>query len=202
MQTSLKFLLASGNFHKTKEFEILFSSIINIVPAPFTIEVEEKGITFEENAFLKAIAYYQKFQHPVMADDSGLIVKSLPEELGIYSARFGGPELDQRQKCELLLKKLENYPDQEGREAYFVCVLCFYLDPTEYYFFEGRIDGHIGHEIRGTEGFGYDPVFIPIGAVGIQQSLAMIPDWKDKNSHRARAAQKAMQFFKERVCQK
>ena len=81
----------------------------------------------------------------------------------------------------------------EQRKAYFVCNLCFYISEKEVYFFEGRVNGTIGHEQRGNEGFGYDPIFIPDGCS--DKYLAEIAEWKMKNSHRARACREALKFF-------
>jgi XTP/dITP diphosphohydrolase len=84
---------------------------------------------------------------------------------------------------------------QENRLANFTCVLCCYLSPEEVYFFEGRVHGVIGTEYRGDKGFGYDPVFVPTRAENDGKTLAELPEWKNKNSHRAKAAQAALAFF-------
>ena len=125
-----------------------------------------------------------------MADDSGLNVEALPDELGIRSARFGGEGLNQEQRNELLLSKMEGVSD---RRASFHCVLCFYTGPEEIYFFEGVLKGSISHSPLGQKGFGYDPLFIP---EGLESTLAQDNVWKDKHSHRSKACQKAMEFFK------
>lgn len=197
----MNFILASSNPHKSEEFKVLFDKeIISINPAAQSIEVDETGNTFIDNSFLKAKAYFDKFKIPVMADDSGLVVTSLPEDLGVKTARFGGPGLSAKERSELLLKTLQGKTDLD-REAYFICCLCFYLSATEIFFFEGRVYGSIGHEYKGDHGFGYDPVFVP-KELKTGQTLAEVPEWKDQNSHRALACQYAQKFFKERVCQK
>ncbi|MFZ8932276.1 MAG: non-canonical purine NTP pyrophosphatase [Bacteriovoracaceae bacterium] len=211
----IKFILASGNKHKVKEIqEILTIGTKNVaVQAPEQeIEVEESGTTFQENALLKAEAYYNHYKAPVLSDDSGLVVQAIPEELGIRSARFGGEGLNDDQRCDLLLDKLK---DVEDRSAYFVCVLCFYISPDEIYYFEGRLEGDILKQKCGEDGFGYDPVFHPKEVDGLTQnpvnmghlddysdiSLAMVPQWKRLHSHRSRAIQFAINFFNERNCQ-
>lgn len=197
----MNFILASSNPHKAEEFKVLFDKeIILIEASKENIEVEETGNTFVDNSLLKAKTYYDKFKKPVMADDSGLVVESLPEDLGVKTARFGGPGLSARERCELLLKKLQEKSGFD-REAYFICCLCFYLSPTEIFFFEGRIYGSIGFEYKGEHGFGYDPIFVP-KELKTGETLAEVPAWKDQNSHRALACQYAQKFFKERVCQK
>lgn len=193
----MNFILASGNAHKAEEFNQLFSEdVINITAAAERLDVVEDGKSYQANALLKAEAYFKKFKTPVMSDDSGLTVVSLPDELGIHSARFGGEGLTDQQRYELLLEKLRPGLD---RTAYFTCVLCFYIAPQEIFFFEGRLSGSIAEEPMGTEGFGYDPVFV---AEGQSKSIATMPDWKAKNSHRSRAVEAAMRFFAERNCQK
>jgi XTP/dITP diphosphohydrolase len=188
------FILASGNAHKALEFKELFGGTLTISAAPKTLEVDETGKTFTENAFLKARAYYETYKVPALADDSGLVVESLPDILGVQSARFL-PELPQySDKCKKLIELLQN---KENRNAHFVCVLCFYVSPEEVYFFEGRVHGSIGNELKGENGFGYDPVFIPLRSENDEKSLAELPEWKNEFSHRAKAAQSALHFFKE-----
>jgi XTP/dITP diphosphohydrolase len=112
-----------------------------------------------------------------------LNVIALPDELGLYSARFGGEGLNYQEKCELLLQKMQ---EVENRNASFSCVLVCYFSPDEYYFFEGQLQGAIGHKILGTEGFGFDPVFHPSNAPE-EKTLAELPEWKQINSHRAQS---------------
>lgn len=190
----MKFILASGNAHKAEEFKELFQGYISVNPAPKTLDVEETGKTFAENAFLKARAYFENYGVPALADDSGLVVEALPDILGVQSARFE-PELPKYvDKCKKLIELLSG---KESRAAYFVCVLCFYCGPDEVYFFEGRVHGTIGHDLKGDHGFGYDPVFIPERKEQDNKSLAELPEWKNEFSHRAKASQAALQFFKE-----
>ncbi len=190
------FLLASGNAHKAEEFKELFVGTLSIHPAPKTLDVDESGKTYAENAFLKAKAYYETYKTPALADDSGLNIEALPDILGVQSARFS-PELsDYADKCRKVIELLQN---KEDRSAYFVCVLCFYLSPDEVYFFEGRVLGKIAFELKGDKGFGYDPIFIPERKEDDGLSLAELPEWKNEFSHRAKASQAALQFFKESI---
>jgi len=190
------FILASSNAHKAEEFKSLFEGMIHIEPAPNSLNVDESGATFTENAYLKAKAYYERFGVPTLADDSGLVLEALPEILGVQSARFA-PELPSYvDKCQKLIELLES---KENRSAYFVCILCFYFSPEEVYFFEGRVQGRIGNELKGDHGFGYDPVFIPERKEQDGKSLAELPAWKNEFSHRAKASQSALQFFKDSV---
>ncbi|WPU65193.1 RdgB/HAM1 family non-canonical purine NTP pyrophosphatase [Peredibacter starrii] len=190
------FILASGNAHKAEEFRDLFSGVLTVTAAPKTLEVDETGKTYTENAFLKAKAYFETYGVPALADDSGLNIESLPDILGVQSARFA-PELPNY--ADKGLKVIELLKDKDNRRAYFVCVLCFYLSPDEVYFFEGRVHGEIGFELKGDQGFGYDPIFIPERRENDGLTLAQLPEWKNEFSHRAKASQAALQFFKESI---
>lgn len=187
----MKLILASSNAGKLKEFQLLFKdSEIELELPSYQIEVEETGETYLENALLKAKAYYDEFKKPTISDDSGLNVEALPGLLAVKSARFA-PELKtQDEKNQKLLELLE---DQADRSAYFVSQLCCYLNPDEIFFFEGILKGNIANQVSGDGGFGYDPVFI---GEGRDTTLAQDSDWKNLNSHRYRAVQKAMDFFR------
>ncbi len=187
----LDFIFASSNAHKALELnKIAQGKNLNFLAAPEKIEVEEDGNTYTQNAFIKAAAYFQKYKRPVVADDSGLNIEALPGELGIHTARFGGA-IPQHERNALVLQKLD---DVRNRQASFTCVLCFYLSATEVFFFEGQLKGSIADKQSGSEGFGYDPIFCPEGQNG--QSLAALGEWKDRHSHRAKALESAMTFFK------
>jgi XTP/dITP diphosphohydrolase len=192
--TITSFILASSNPHKAQEFVDLFGDILQISPAPHSLEVIEDGKAFTENSLLKAKAYYEAFKTPSLADDSGLVLEEFPELLGVESARFAPDLPTYPEKCKKLLEILRAYP-QRSTSAYFVCVLCFYLSPDEIYFFEGRVHGRIGDELKGEHGFGYDPIFIPDRKERDGLSLAELPHWKQSFSHRAKATQAALKFF-------
>lgn len=192
----MNLILASSNAHKALEFSELFAGELQVTAAPSSIEVDETGKTFEENAFLKAKAYHDKFKVPALADDSGLVIEECPELLGVYSARFAPELATYPEKCQKLLKILDERA-LKTRAAYFACTLCFYISPDEVYFFEGRVHGTIGHELKGSHGFGYDPIFVPERKENDGLTLAELPEWKNENSHRARAVQSALSFFKE-----
>jgi XTP/dITP diphosphohydrolase len=192
----LNFLLASSNLHKAEEFKALFQNVIGINSASKNLDVDESGKTFHENALLKAKAYFETYGVACLADDSGLVVESLPDLLGVQSARFMPEHPSYEEKC---LKLIELLRLKENKKAYFICVLCFYLSHDEIYFFEGRILGNIGEELKGKYGFGYDPIFIPERKEQDGKSLAELPDWKNLFSHRAKACQSALDFFKESI---
>ena len=186
----MEFILATSNEHKAKEFnELLDGTNLSFKTASEKLDVIEDGDTFNENAFKKAKEYFNKYKKPIVADDSGLVVTALPDILGVHSARFA-PELKEYSDKN---KKLIELMDTKDRAAYFVCVLCFYISDEEVFFFEGRVHGEISTQIKGDHGFGYDPVFLPTGQAGM--SLAQLPEWKNSNSHRAKALGEAAKFF-------
>ena len=121
-------------------------------------EVVEDGDTFEANAVKKAETISRALNRPVVADDSGLVVPSLGGAPGVRSARYAGPEADDRANNEKLLKALEGKAGEE-REAYFVCVLALKIPGEEPRLVRGECRGRIAHEPKGDQGFGYDPLF-------------------------------------------
>ena len=187
-------VLASGNNHKVKEVrEILADKfwVKNLSDLQITdFAPEENGETFEANALIKAQALYNRIKSAVFSDDSGLVVPSLNGQPGVRSARYAGQQATDRENYELLLKKL----DRTETEAYFQCVVCLYLNPDEYYFYEGKCKGKIIGSPMGNGGFGYDPIFVP---KGYQKTLAqMSSEEKNKISHRYFALQKIREFYR------
>jgi XTP/dITP diphosphohydrolase len=189
----MEYILASTNKHKVQELnDLLEDSPIIVVSSDDKMEVVEDGDSFRANALLKAKAYYDKYERPTLSDDSGLVVNAIPDQLGIYSARFAPDFPEYSDKCQKLIEILNPYDD---KSAYFVCYLCFYKSPEEIYFFEGRVHGTIAETLSGDGGFGYDPVFLPEGRSG--RSLAEESEWKMTNSHRAKACSQAVKFFRD-----
>ncbi len=186
--------LASSNPHKVEELGELLKGSLELKAAPEKLEVAETGTSFHENALIKAKAYYDKFQAPTLSDDSGLVLEAFPNKLGIYSARFAPEHEDYAGKCQAVLDMYQE-SQEENRKAYFVSVLCLYLSPDEIYYFEGRCQGLIGNEIVGKEGFGYDPIFMPINNEG--QSFATDTTFKNQEGHRAKAIQALKDFLQQ-----
>ena len=193
----MNFILASSNAHKAEELnELLAAGKLSISSAPEKYEVIEDGTTFQENAFKKAKAYFDKLGKPTVADDSGLVVPMRTDILGVQSARYAPELADYKDKINHLIEDIKALRDDQ-RDAYFACYLCFYISADEVYFFEGRVHGHIGDKPQGEEGFGYDPIFYPDGCGG--KSMAEVMEWKMENSHRAKACKAAVSFFKEHL---
>ncbi len=192
----MKILFFSNNQHKIHEVQKILSSmkieILTLDDIGREIVVEEIGVNYLENALLKAKTASELTGMSVLADDSGLEVDAIPDELGIFSARFGGEGLSDQDKNALLLKKLDRMPI-EKRTARFVSSVVFYnLDKT-YYSFEGSLEGMITESPKGNNGFGYDPIFyLP----NLKCSVADLSQ-TDKNniSHRSIAFRKFKDWY-------
>ena len=184
----MKVVLASQNKHKWEEIrkitEKLDIQLIMESDLGMCIEVEETGTTFEENSFQKAEAVMKATGLPALADDSGISVEALNGAPGVYSARYGTPDLNDHGRMELLRKNMENVPDGE-RQAKYVCVITMVTPEGKTIQARGEVHGLITRETAGNGGFGYDPIFYypPFG-----KTLAEVPA-EDKNriSHRAQA---------------
>jgi len=146
-------------------------------------DVEETGETFEENALIKAMAYYDLVHLPVFADDSGLRVDALNGMPGVYSARYAGEDVTYLDNNKKLLKELYNIPDEQ-RTAEFVSTIC-YLDKSGPRYFTGITKGIITREFKGDKGFGYDPVFYLPEIGKTYAELTM--QGKNRISHRGKA---------------
>lgn len=185
-------LIATRNPHKTREFaeilgkEFKVCDLSSVAGAP---EVEETGVTFEENAVLKALAASPNRPLLVAADDSGLEVDVLEGAPGIYSARYSGQNTSDEQNVDKLLGELarKNVPAPK-RTARFRCVIALARAGKLLNTFEGIVEGVIVDQPRGKNGFGYDPIFVPNG---FDRTFAELPaEIKNTISHRAQAARK------------
>ena len=193
----MKLILASNNAHKLREFTEILSplgiEIVSQASMGCDFEVEETGTTFEENAYLKAVAVTQATGLPAVADDSGLAVDALNGEPGIYSARYTGNHEDTDQdRNNYLLKKMEHV---EHRTARFVsCISCTFPNGDRIDT-RGECEGEIMHSVSGKNGFGYDPIFYypPMGMSTAQMSS----EQKNEVSHRANALKVFYEKMKE-----
>ena len=186
-------LFASNNDHKRREFLRLFPGVSLLTPRDIGVgfDFEENGETFLANAQGKAMALFQAARRPVIADDSGLCVRSLGGKPGILSSRFGaGPDgapLDAPRRNAYLLNLMKGISD---REAYFVCCIVLILGEARWLAAQETVHGSIAHEPRGENGFGYDPLFV---LPDRGKTIAELPNHeKDAISHRGRAARRVM----------
>lgn len=158
----MKLFFATGNQNKVKELAALISAydieVASAADYPDFVSPPETGATFKENALIKAESACAFTGLPSLADDSGLVVAALNGAPGVYSARYAGEDADDTQNNEKLLAALEDVADLD-RKAYFCSVLCLALPGGCTHFSEGRVYGMILREPRGSNGFGYDPLF-------------------------------------------
>lgn len=188
----ISLILATRNTHKTSEFHKLLGDQFEIRDlSRLTVQaIEETGKTFEENATLKAIQVSKDQQDLVFADDSGLEVDSLGGSPGIFSARYARKTATDAANIDKLLRELIG---QKNRAARFRCVIALAHHGELIATFKGEIEGSIADRARGTRGFGYDPVFLPIGS---DETFAEIPAvLKNRISHRAQAAMALRDFL-------
>lgn len=184
----MKLILATNNQHKLTEFRRVLDplgvTVMSQKEAGISIDVEETGKTFEENAKLKADAIYQLTGLPTVADDSGLEVDILDNAPGVYTARYAGENATDADRYNKLLGEMKAVKDAD-RTARFVCVL-YYIDSDGVgHSMRGECFGKIGYEPKGENGFGYDPVFM----VGNKSFSELLPEEKDAVSHRGKALQ-------------
>jgi XTP/dITP diphosphohydrolase len=185
-----KLIVATRNSGKVREFSRMLSEmtfeVVGLDDLGITLEVEETGSTFEENAVLKARAYARESGELTLADDSGLEVDSLNGEPGVLSARYGGEGLDDEGRVQLVLDKMKHLPGWE-RTARFVAVLALVGDevPDGVVTSKGVMEGAIMHEPIGENGFGYDPVFWL--ASHAKTTAQLTGEEKDIISHRGAA---------------
>lgn len=184
-----KIIFATGNENKMKEIRMILSDlgmpILSMKEAGIHVDIVEDGTTFEENALIKATEIAKTVENCiVLADDSGLEIDYLNKEPGIYSARYAGENTSYDIKNNLLLSRLEGVPD-EKRTARFVCAIAAAFPDGTTEVVRGTIEGRIGYEIAGENGFGYDPIFY-VPEYGCT-TAEMNPDKKNELSHRGNA---------------
>ena len=188
---SKKLVIATRNAGKILEFRRILDRIsagavelVSIDQFPDLVDVEETGTTFEENALLKARYTAKMTGLPSISDDSGLCIDALGGAPGIFSARWAGTHGDDKANVEKVLDELRAVPD-EMRGAYFICVAALVMPDGREEVAEGRFEGSILHRAIGDQGFGYDPIFAPLG-MSIS-SAQMSSDEKDACSHRGKS---------------
>ena len=187
----MRIIFATGNKGKLREIDDILKDlsipIVSMKDAGITSEPDETGVTFEENAIIKAkhAADVLKEKDAIyMADDSGLEVDALGGEPGVYSARYMGEDTPYTVKNKNIIDRLDGV-ENDKRTARFVCAIAAVLPDGEVVTTRGTIEGKIGYEERGTNGFGYDPIFyLPDMSVSTAE---LSPDEKNRISHRGRA---------------
>lgn len=191
-----KIIFATGNQDKMREIREILSDldaeILSLKDAGIQADIVEDGTTFEENAEIKARAISEMTGEIVLADDSGLEIDYLNKEPGIYSARYMGEDTSYRIKNKNLIDRLEGVPDEQ-RTARFVCAIAAAFPDGTLKTVRGVMEGRIGYEERGENGFGYDPIFF-LPEYGMS-SAEISREEKNRISHRG----KALRMIKEEL---
>lgn len=193
----MRIIFATGNKDKMREIREILSDlgmeILSMKEAGLAPDIVEDGASFEENAEIKARAIAGMCRDIVLADDSGLEIDALGGEPGIYSARYMGEDTSYRVKNKNLIDRLEGVPD-EKRTARFVCAIAAVFPDGSCEVVRGTIEGRIGYEERGENGFGYDPIFIApeYGCTTAELS----EEQKNRISHRGKALEKMKTIIK------
>ena len=191
----MKLILATNNKGKVKEYRDILTplgfEVQSQSEAGIFLDVEETGTTFAENAYLKAKAIYDIAHCCVLSDDSGLQVTALGGEPGIYSARYKGLPTEHERRMAIL----DGLKDKADRSARFVCCVCFLDETGERHLFTGVWNGVIAEAEEGTNGFGYDPIFMAEDSGG--HTTASLPiTFKETHSHRAKAVGQLMDYLR------
>ena len=186
-------IFATANSHKLEEVKKVVDtsmySLRNLKDVGITEDIVEYGSTLEENAIIKSKYVFDRIGENVFSEDTGLEVKALGGDPGVYTARYGGPQKNANDNMDLLLKNLKGKSD---RSAQFRACISLIYNGQEV-LFEGIVKGKIALEKAGTDGFGYDPIFIP---EGYEKSFAELPDEVKLNmSHRTKAIRKMFTFL-------
>lgn len=195
-----KIIFATGNEGKMKEVRMILKDlglpVLSMKEAGVQADIVEDGTTFEENAKIKAVAVQKLTGALVLADDSGLEIDYLNKEPGIYSARYMGEDTPYSVKNANLISRLAGVPDEQ-RTARFVCAIAAAFPDEEVLTTRGTIEGIIGYEERGENGFGYDPIFyLP----EYKKSTAELsPEEKNALSHRGRALRQMEEELRKRI---
>ena len=188
----MELIFATNNPHKSREIQALVPekiTILSLKDVNFQGDIPENQATLEGNAREKAFYIYERYRNNCFADDTGLEIDALNGEPGVYSARYAGADKDPQANMDKVLRELEGIPDRRAR---FRCVISLIIDGEEKQF-EGVVNGQILQEKRGSEGFGYDPIFLP---AGYDKTFAEMPlKLKNKISHRSQAINRLAEYL-------
>lgn len=197
---SKRIIFATGNQGKMKEIKMILADmdveVLSLKEAGIEADIVEDGATFEENAVIKAKTIMEMTGDIVLADDSGLEIDYLNKEPGIYSARYMGEDTSYDIKNNNLIGRLNGVPD-EKRTARFVCVIAAAFPNGDILTTEGTIEGMIGYEIKGSNGFGYDPIFYLPQYQCTTAELDM--ELKNELSHRGKALRAMKEQLKNKI---
>ncbi len=199
-----RMIFATGNAGKMKEIRMIMEGtdyeVISMKEAGIELDIEENGSTYEENAMIKAKAVAAVTGEIVVADDSGLEIDYLGKEPGVHSARYMGEDTSYRIKNANLIERLNGVPDEE-RTARFVCAIAAVLPDGRSFTTRATIEGRIGYEEKGANGFGFDPIFY-VPEFG-KTTAELTEEEKNQVSHRGKALElmkKELQKYESADC--
>jgi XTP/dITP diphosphohydrolase len=188
----MRLVLSTRNPHKVKELGALLRPH-EVLPLPDDVELPpETGETFEENALIKASAAMHATGRPAVADDSGIEAAALGGGPGVRSARYAGEDATDQENLDKLLREV---PADGDTHVAYVCVIAYVAPDGDEHVFEGRCEGTLTHEPRGSGGFGYDPAFVPADRHDGRTMAEITPEEKDAISHRGRAARAFVEWL-------
>lgn len=190
----MRLVFATHNRHKAAEVQGMVNDpfeVITLTDLNMLEDIPETGSTLQANALIKARHVHGLLGYNCFADDTGLEVEALNGEPGVHSARYAGEARNDEANIRKLLAQMEG---QTNRKARFLTCICLFLH-DEMYLFEGELKGHITHEKNGTNGFGYDPVFVPEGYDITLAQMDLLT--KNRISHRGKAFRKMAAFLQE-----
>jgi XTP/dITP diphosphohydrolase len=191
-----KIIFASKNEGKVKEVRYILNGInadiLSLNDVGFKDEIPETADSFEENANIKAELIFNTYKLPTIADDSGIVALQLGDEPGVYSARYAGINATDEENNNKLLDRLKSFP--EPHKGKFICAAVYYFG-ADFIATKGEVKGKIINELRGTNGFGYDPLFLPDGYDKTTAELP--PEIKNKISHRYQAFNQLKKYLME-----
>ncbi|WP_317855606.1 RdgB/HAM1 family non-canonical purine NTP pyrophosphatase [Chakrabartyella piscis] len=194
-------IFATKNKGKIKEINAILADVpdvevVSMEEAGITVDVVEDGTTFESNAMKKAIEIMEASGKITLSDDSGLEIDAMDKAPGVYSARFMGEDTPYPERFVAIFEKLKDVP-KEGRTARFVsCIGCAFPDGRRFSTYD-TVEGYIGYEAKGENGFGYDPIFV---SDELGECLAVVsPEEKNRISHRGKALRKMKEILKEEL---
>ncbi len=194
-------VVATNNHHKLREFNRLLElddiNLLSLKDENYNDYIDESGITFKENSKIKVKQVYLKLKKPTIADDSGLEIDFLNSEPGVYSARYGGEDLTDKERCFIILDRMKGVVKKD-RSARFRCCISYIDEKGVIYQVEETCEGYISENYIGENGFGYDPIFLVddvcFGLIRGSQ--------KDIISHRGKAIRKIKKYILEKVVEK
>lgn len=191
----MELVFATHNLNKLKEVQAMFPkeiTLLSLEDIGCREDIPETAPDLEGNAILKANFVTERYGYPCFADDTGLLVDALKGAPGVHSARYAGDKRDPEDNMDKLLRELQ---DQTNRSAHFKTVIALNMG-KEQFLFKGIVEGGITTDRKGREGFGYDPIFMP---KGYDKTFAELPPAiKNQISHRAKAIQELLNFFKKK----